>query len=117
MFFRIDNSSSVHFDNKKKDILILGKDQTQELYDLTITAEVEYSVNFSRLQRKLCLSFHCNGSNSFLFLNSTKIYQFKTKNSEIKPNPLYLESISNDFTTNKKKKKTRNKWICLQIFH
>ena len=28
---------------------------------------------------------HYNGSNSFLYVNGVKIYQFKSKNSEIKP--------------------------------
>ena len=31
--------SSVHVDNKKKDILILGEGPTQELDDTTLTAE------------------------------------------------------------------------------
>ena len=35
-----------------------------------------------------------------------KIYQFKAKNSEIKPHPLCLGNISKDFTANNMKKKT-----------
>ena len=38
-------SSSVHVDNKKKDILILGKDPTQGL-EHTLTAEKMYLINF-----------------------------------------------------------------------
>ena len=71
-------SSSVHIDNKKKDILILGKGPTQGFDDNTLTAEAEYSVNFSRSQRIVYLSLHYNRSNSFLFVNATKIYQFNT---------------------------------------
>ena len=41
-----------------------------------------------------------------LFGNTTKLYQFKAKDSEIKEYPLILGNISNDFTTNKMKKKT-----------
>ena len=33
---------------------------------------------------KFCLNLHYNGTNSFLFVNATKIYQFKVKDSEIK---------------------------------
>ena len=47
-------SSSVHIDNKKKDFLILGKGPQQGLDDTTLTAEVQYSINFSRLNIKLC---------------------------------------------------------------
>ena len=38
-------SSSVHVDNKKKDILILGKGPTQGL-EHTLTAEKMYLINF-----------------------------------------------------------------------
>ena len=37
---------SVHVDNKKKDILILGEGPTQGLGGTTLTAEKMYSVNF-----------------------------------------------------------------------
>ena len=43
-----------------------------------ITAETKYSINFSRSHRKFCLS------NSFLFVNVTKVYQFKAKDSDIR---------------------------------
>ena len=70
----VDMSSSVHIDNKKKDILILGKGPTQGLDDTMLTAEAQYSVNFPRSNRKCCLSLHYNGNNSFLFVNTTNIY-------------------------------------------
>ena len=41
-------SSSVHIDNKNKDILILGKRPPQRLDNTALTAEVEHSINFSR---------------------------------------------------------------------
>ena len=41
-----------------------------------------------------------NGTNSFLFDNATKIYQFKAKDYEIKPCPLSLGNISKDFGVN-----------------
>ena len=84
IIFAVDMSSSVHIDNKIKDILILGKDPTQGLDDTVLTAEAQYSINFSRSNRKFCLSLLYNGSNSFLFVNATKIYQFKANDSEIK---------------------------------
>ena len=46
------------------------------------------------------LNLHYNGSNSFLFVNATKIYQFKSKDSEIKKYPLCLWNISNNFKAN-----------------
>ena len=66
--FEIDMSSSVHVNNKKKDILIHGKGPTQGLYNTKLTAEAQYSINFSRSNRTFCLSLHYNGSNIFYFL-------------------------------------------------
>ena len=42
--FGVDMSSPVHVDNKKKNILILGKAPTQGL-EHTLTAEKMYSIN------------------------------------------------------------------------
>ena len=73
-----------HINNKGKYILIYGKVSTQGLDDSTLSAEAQFSFNFSRSDRKFCLSLHYNGSNSFLFANATKVYQFKAKDSEKK---------------------------------
>ena len=89
-------SSSVHIHNKKKDILILGKGPTQGLDSTTLTAEAKYSVNFSRANRNICLRLHYNGSNIF-FVNATKIYQFKAKDSKIKRHCLCLGSYFRRF--------------------
>ena len=67
--FEVDMSSSVHIDSKGKDILILGKGPTQRVNGTTLTSEAEYSINFSRLQRKTFLSLHYNRRNSILFVN------------------------------------------------
>ena len=45
-------SSSVHIDNKSKEILIPGKGPTQGLDDSPLTAEAKYSINFSRSYKK-----------------------------------------------------------------
>ena len=42
----VDMSSSVHIDNKGKDISILVKWLTQGLNSTKFTAEAEYSINF-----------------------------------------------------------------------
>ena len=56
-------SSSVHIDNKEKDILILGSGSTQVLSENSLTAEKMYSINFSKTRKKFCLSLHYNGAN------------------------------------------------------
>ena len=97
-------SSSVNVDNKNKDIVILGEWPTQGLDDTTLTAEAKYPINFTQSGKRFVLSLHYNGSNSFLFVNATKVYQFKAKNSEIKDYALCLGNISKDFTINNMKK-------------
>ena len=90
-------SSSVHIDNKGKDILILCEGPTQELNDTTLTAETIQPINFTQSNKRFVLSLHYNGSNSFLFVDATKIYQFKAKNSEIKDYALCLGNIAKDY--------------------
>ena len=50
------------------------------------------------------LSLHYNGSNSFLFVNAEKLYQFKAKDLEMNQYPLCYSNISKDFTLNNMKK-------------
>ena len=66
---------------------------TDGLGDTKITAEAEYSVNISKSRKKICLSLQCNASNSFLYANAVKIYQFKSKVPEIEPYLLCLRNI------------------------
>ena len=62
-------SSSVHNYNEEKDILICGVGPTRGLDDSTLTAGAQYSLNFSRSNRKFCLSIRCDGIHS-LYLES-----------------------------------------------
>ena len=100
--FRIDISSSAHIDNKKNEILVLGKGPTQRL-EHTLTAEKMCSINFT-VTKTFCLSLHYNGANSYLFFNGTEIYKFKAKDSEIVTSPLCLGNISKDWSADNMKK-------------
>ena len=68
IIFGVDMSSSVHVDNKKKDILIIRKGPTQGLGEHLLTAEKIYSINFTLARNKFCLNLHYNGANSYLRL-------------------------------------------------
>ena len=52
--FGADISSSVHVDNKNKNISILGEGQTQGLDDTTIKKEAKYCINFTQ-PNKSCI--------------------------------------------------------------
>ena len=66
IIFGADMSSSIHANNKTKNILVLGKGFTQGLDNTTICAEKIYSINFTKTNTKFCLNLHYNGSNSYL---------------------------------------------------
>ena len=110
LIFGADMSSSVHIDNKKKDILVLGKGPTQGL-EHTLTAEKMYSINFTVTKKKFCLSLHYNRANSYLFVNDTEIYKFKAKDSEIVATPLCLGKISKDWSLDNMKKTGFNGYV------
>ena len=69
-----------------------------------LTAEAKYPINFTQSGIRFILILHHNGSNSFLLVNITKIYQFKAKDSEIEEYALCLGNVSKDFTINNMKK-------------
>ena len=104
IIFGPDMSSSIHIDNKRKDILVLGRRPTQGLGENSLTAEKMCSINFRVTKKKFCLSLHYNGANHYLFVNGTEIYKFKAKDSQIVPSLLCLGNISKDWTTNNMKK-------------
>ena len=103
IIFGVAMGSYVHVDNKKKYILILGKGPTQRL-EHTLTAEKMYSINFTEHNKKFCLSLHYNGANSYLFVNGKEIHKFKTKDSEIVATPLFLVSLSKDWSVDNMEK-------------
>ena len=96
-------SSSIYIDNKKKDILVLGRGPTQGL-ESTLTVEKMYSISFTVTKKKFCLSLHYNGANSYLFVNGTEIIKFKAQDSEIVASQLCLSIISKDWSADNMKK-------------
>ena len=106
--FRANMSSCVHVENNGKDIIILGKVPIQELGEHSLSVEKMYSINFTKINIKCFLSFHYNGANSYLFVNSTETYKLKAKDSEIVPNNLCLGNVSKDFSAINMKKTVFN---------
>ena len=111
VIFGVGMNSSVHVDNKGKDILILGKGPTQGLDEHSLTAEKMYSVNFTDHRKKCCLSLHYNGANSSLFANNTEIIKFKAKDSNIIATPLCLGNISKDWSVDYMKETGLNGYV------
>ena len=70
-----------------------------------------YSINFTKVNTKFCLSLHYNGANSDLFVNGTEIHKFTAKDSLIVPNNLCLGNVSKYFSASNMKKTRFNGYI------
>ena len=55
-----------------------------------------YSINFTVAKKTFLFKLGCNGANSYLFVNRTKIHKFKAKESEILVGPMCLGNTSKD---------------------
>ena len=100
-------SSSVHVDNKGKDILILDKEPRHRSDGTMLTTEAKYPISSTQSRKRFVFNIHYNGSNSFLFVSAIKLYQFKAKNSKIKAYSWCLGNVSKDFTINNMEKKKK----------
>ena len=92
IIFRVDMSSSPHIDNKKRDTLIVGKGPTQELKH-TLTAGKLYAINFTKVNRKFCLSLHYNGAIVIDLLMVQKLFNLKQKILKLQYIPCVLETF------------------------
>ena len=55
MIVGADMSSSVHINNKNKDILILGEGPIQGLNDTALAIGAKYSITFTESHKKICI--------------------------------------------------------------
>ena len=54
---------------------------------------------------------HCNGANSYLFVNGTEIHKFKAKYSKTVATSLFLGNISKEWTVDNMKKTGLNGYV------
>ena len=66
-----------------------------------------------QLKKIFSLSLHYNGDNSYLFVNSKEIIEFKAKDSEIVKDPICRGKILKDFSESNMK--NRVVWFCLLL--
>ena len=84
-------------DGTERNIIIFGEGPTQGLGEHSLSVEKMYSINFTNVNTKYCLSLHYNVANSYLFVNGTEIHKFTAKDPEVVPNNLCLGNASKDF--------------------
>ena len=101
----IDNISSSHFDNRKNNFLILGEGPTFRTNGSFASPEKKFSINFTKINTKFCLSLHYNAYNNsskwwYLFVNEKAISKFEAEKKNVKfPTRFCLRSNSNGFST------------------
>ena len=66
---------------------------------ITAKNEIIFVCDFTEPDKKIVLSLHYNGGDSYLFVNGAQQLKFKTKDSEIKRVHLSLGNLSTDFST------------------
>ena len=97
-------SFSKHINNKTNNIYVMGKDYIQKINDTTIYAEKMFYRNFTDPGKKLVLSLHYNGDNSYLFVNGRQELRFKTKTDQIIKKNLCLGNLSHNWAKNESTK-------------
>ena len=98
IIFGVDISFSKHANNKANNIYVMGKDYIQKINDTTIYAEKMFYRNFTETGKKLLLSLHYNGDNSYLFVNGREELKCKTKTDQIINKNLCLGNLSRYWT-------------------
>ena len=99
IIFGVDMNFSSNSTNKTQNIYVLGKGFVQGINGTTIYAEKNYKHNFTAPDKKFVLSLHCNGDNSYLFVNGGQELKFKSPINYKDRNLLCVGNISSDWST------------------
>ena len=88
LIFGADMSFSTHANNRANNIYVMGEIFIQGIKNTTTYAEKKFYRNFTDPGKKFILSLHCNGNDSYLFVNGTQEFirnlsdQWTTSESE-----------------------------------
>ena len=104
LIFGVDESSLVHSNNKANSIYVMGDGIMQEISDTIIYAEKTYSQNFTQPSKKLVLSLHYNGDDSYLFVNGKQELKFKCKTGNLIKEMLCIGNLIDQWTASESEK-------------
>ena len=104
IIFGVDMSFSKHANNKANNIYVMGKDYVQKINDTTTYAEKMHYRNLTDPGKKIVLSLHYNGNDSYLFVNGRQELKFKTKTDQLVKEKLCIGNLSNQWTTSESEK-------------
>ena len=69
LIFGVDMSFSAHATNRANNIYLMGDGLTQSINDTTLYVEENYWRNFTDPGKKIIISLHYNGDESYFFVN------------------------------------------------
>ena len=104
LIFGADMSFSVHATNSANHIYLMGTGLTQGINDTTIYAEKNFYRNFTDFGKKILLSLHYNGDNSYLFVNGRQELKFKAKTDQLVKEKFCIGNLSDQWTTSESEK-------------
>ena len=105
LIFGVDESSSVHANNKANNIFVMGDLFVQGINDTTLYAEKIYSQNFTQPNKKFVLSLHYDhNDDSYLFVNGKQELKFKAKTGQLLLEKLCIGNYSDDWTISESEK-------------
>ena len=97
MIVSVDHSSLSHADNWKNNFSALDEGPITGIHGTFVSTDKKFSIKYSEVNTKFCLSLHYNGENSYLFVNGKEIFKFRSDSKNINfPTQLCLGSISNE---------------------
>ena len=83
----------------------MGTGLTQGINDTTcIYAQKNFYGNFTDFSKKIVLSLHYNGDNSYLFVNSRQELKFKAKTDQLVKEKLCIGNLRDQWTTSESEK-------------
>ena len=104
LIFGADMSFSVHATNRTNHIYLMGDGLTQGINDTTIYIERNYYRSFTDPGKKIVLSLHYNGDNSYLFVNGRQDLKFKCKTDPLVKEKLCIGILSDQWTASESEK-------------
>ena len=104
LIFGADMSFSVHKTNRANHIYVMGGGNAQGIHDTMLYAEKKFYRNFTDPGKKIMLSLHYNGNNSYLFVSGRQESKFKCKTDQLVKEKLCLGNLSDQWTASESEK-------------
>ena len=104
LIFGADMSFSVHATNRANNIYLIGEGLTQGIHDTTLYVEKNYYRNFTYPGKKFVLSLHCNGDNSYFFVNGRQELKSKAKTDQLVKEKVCIGNLSDQWTASELEK-------------